>query len=77
MAKKNRYAWTWTIKEDQVDEYVRMHLNPWPEVQDAEQKARTRPVPLPKKPPRTDLRRGWVLGEQTAAPGPQRYSAKE
>lgn len=39
MATKNRYAWTWTIKEDQIDEYVRMHLDPWPEVLEEHSKA--------------------------------------
>jgi L-rhamnose mutarotase len=32
MEKSNKVAWTWTIKEDRLDEYVEMHLNPWPEV---------------------------------------------
>lgn len=34
-----KYAWTWTIKEECVEEYVRMHLNPWPEVVEAHEKA--------------------------------------
>ncbi len=28
----NRYSWTWTIKEDCVDEYVKIHANVWPTV---------------------------------------------
>lgn len=32
MSEKKRYAWTWTIKDECIDEYVRMHLDPWPEV---------------------------------------------
>ena len=28
----NKYAWTWTVKEDCVDEYVRIHANVWPNV---------------------------------------------
>jgi L-rhamnose mutarotase len=27
-----RYAWTWLIKEVHLDEYVRMHQEPWVEV---------------------------------------------
>ena len=27
-----RYAWTWNIKPESIDEYVRMHNDPWPEV---------------------------------------------
>ena len=27
-----RHAWTWRIKEECIDEYVRMHLDPWPDV---------------------------------------------
>lgn len=27
-----KYAWTWRVKPECVDEYVRMHLNPWPEI---------------------------------------------
>lgn len=37
MAK--RYAWTWQIREERVEEYVRMHLNPWPEVMDEHARA--------------------------------------
>ena len=29
-----RHAWTWKVKEDRLDEYVEMHLNPWPEILD-------------------------------------------
>jgi L-rhamnose mutarotase len=32
MEKSNKYAWTWKIKEECLDEYVKMHLNPWPEI---------------------------------------------
>jgi len=34
-----KYAWVWNIKPEYVDEYVRMHLNPWPEIMDAHSKA--------------------------------------
>lgn len=30
MSKK--YCWTWTIKEEFLEEYVEMHLNPWKEI---------------------------------------------
>lgn len=32
MYKSNKYAWTWRIKPEHLEEYVRMHLEPWPEV---------------------------------------------
>lgn len=28
----NKYCWTWNIKEQYLDEYVKMHLNPWEEI---------------------------------------------
>lgn len=37
MSKK--YAWTWNVKPEFVDEYVKMHMNPWPEIMDAHSKA--------------------------------------
>jgi L-rhamnose mutarotase len=27
-----RYSWTWNVKPECLDEYVRMHLEPWREV---------------------------------------------
>jgi L-rhamnose mutarotase len=30
-----RYAWTWKVKSECIDEYVKMHLNPWPEIMKA------------------------------------------
>jgi L-rhamnose mutarotase len=30
--ENNKYAWTWTIKEECLEEYTKMHLNPWPEI---------------------------------------------
>jgi L-rhamnose mutarotase len=30
MSKK--YCWVWNIKPECVEEYVKMHLNPWPEI---------------------------------------------
>lgn len=32
MVKSNKFAWVWNIKEECIDEYVKMHLDPWPEV---------------------------------------------
>ncbi|MDR2655676.1 MAG: L-rhamnose mutarotase [Oscillospiraceae bacterium] len=34
-----RYGWTWKVKPERVDEYVKMHLNPWPEIMAAHSKA--------------------------------------
>lgn len=28
----NKYAWTWSVKPERLDEYVKMHLEPWAEV---------------------------------------------
>ena len=35
----NKYAWTWKIKEECMDEYIKMHLNPWPEIMKAHTEA--------------------------------------
>jgi L-rhamnose mutarotase len=35
----HKYAWTWTIKEEYVDEYVKMHLEPWEEIMEEHSKA--------------------------------------
>lgn len=32
MRNSNKYAWTWLIKEECLDEYVKMHRDPWPEI---------------------------------------------
>jgi L-rhamnose mutarotase len=32
MEKRNKYAWTWRVREEVLDEYVCMHLEPWTEV---------------------------------------------
>jgi len=32
MIENNKYAWVWDIKPECLDEYVEMHLNPWPEI---------------------------------------------
>jgi len=32
MKTSRKYAWSWTVKPDRLEEYVQMHLEPWPEV---------------------------------------------
>ncbi|MDD9268759.1 L-rhamnose mutarotase [Paenibacillus sp. GCM10023248] len=32
MTGSGKFAWTWTIREEDLEEYVRMHLAPWPEI---------------------------------------------
>lgn len=27
-----KFAWTWKVKPECLDEYVKMHLDPWPEI---------------------------------------------
>ena len=39
MKKSNKYAWTWNIKEECLEEYVQMHLEPWKEILDEHSKA--------------------------------------
>jgi L-rhamnose mutarotase len=34
-----KYAWVWNIKPECIDEYVKMHLNPWPEIMKAHSEA--------------------------------------
>jgi L-rhamnose mutarotase len=34
-----KYAWTWKVKPEYVEEYVKMHLNPWPEIMKAHSQA--------------------------------------
>ena len=35
----NKFAWKWKIKQEHIEEYVNMHLNPWPEVVEEHSKA--------------------------------------
>lgn len=35
----NKYAWTWRIKEDMLEQYVRMHADPWAEIMEEHSKA--------------------------------------
>lgn len=32
MVHSNKFAWAWKIKEEDLDEYVKLHLDPWPEI---------------------------------------------
>ena len=31
-SRSQKHAWTWRIKPEHLDEYVRMHRDPWPEI---------------------------------------------
>lgn len=35
----NKFAWTWNIKAEYLEEYVSMHLAPWQEIMDEHSKA--------------------------------------
>jgi len=35
----HKFAWTWTVKPECVEEYVKMHLDPWPEIMAEHRKA--------------------------------------
>lgn len=35
----NTYAWTWEVTAESLDEYVRMHLDPWPEILEEHKRA--------------------------------------
>lgn len=39
MKNSNKFAWTWKIKETQLDEYVKIHMEPWPEILEEHSKA--------------------------------------
>ncbi|GIP39464.1 hypothetical protein J31TS4_27440 [Paenibacillus sp. J31TS4] len=39
MPRSGKFAWTWTIKEEHLEDYIRMHLEPWPEVLEEHTKA--------------------------------------
>ena len=39
MKNSNKYAWTWYVKEECLEEYVEMHLEPWQDVLDEHTKA--------------------------------------
>jgi L-rhamnose mutarotase len=35
----NKVAWTWSIKEEHLEEYIQLHLAPWPEMLEEHSKA--------------------------------------
>jgi L-rhamnose mutarotase len=39
MEHSNKFAWCWKIKEEALEEYVRIHLDPWPEIMEEHSKA--------------------------------------
>ncbi|WP_134682657.1 L-rhamnose mutarotase [Brevibacillus migulae] len=39
MEKSNKFAWTWTIKPECLEEYVQMHLEPWADVLEEHRRA--------------------------------------
>ena len=36
---RSRYAWVWRIRPESLDEYIRMHREPWPEILEAHRRA--------------------------------------
>lgn len=39
MDRSNKFAWTWEIKEECLEEYIKMHLAPWQEILEEHKKA--------------------------------------
>ncbi|WP_240489267.1 L-rhamnose mutarotase [Cohnella thermotolerans] len=39
MEASRKFAWTWTVKEEHLEEYVRMDLDPWPEIMEEHRRA--------------------------------------
>lgn len=39
MINSNKFAWTWQIKDEYLEEYVKMHLDPWQEIMEEHSKA--------------------------------------
>jgi len=39
LENSNKYAWTWEIKEEDLEKYVNLHLNPWQEILEEHSKA--------------------------------------
>ena len=39
MDNSSKYAWTWEIKEEHLEEYINLHLNPWNEILEEHSKA--------------------------------------
>ncbi|WP_372663285.1 L-rhamnose mutarotase [Cohnella sp.] len=39
MNQSNKFAWTWNIKEECLEKYVKLHLDPWPEIMEEHRNA--------------------------------------
>ena len=39
MDKSNKFSWTWRIKEECLEDYVKMHIDPWPEILEEHRKS--------------------------------------
>ncbi len=39
MEKSNKFAWTWNVKQESLEEYVAMHKDAWPEIMKAHAEA--------------------------------------
>lgn len=39
MDKSNKFAWTWKVKKEDLDEYVNMHKEPWEAIMKAHSEA--------------------------------------
>ena len=39
MQNSQKHAWVWHIKPEHLEEYVAMHLNPWPEIMEEHRRA--------------------------------------
>ena len=39
MSGSQKFAWTWNVKPECLDEYVKMHLEPWQEIMEEHTKA--------------------------------------
>lgn len=39
VSNSGKFAWTWRVKEECLEEYVAMHLNPWPEIMEEHSRA--------------------------------------
>jgi len=37
--KSNKFAWTWKVKEDRLEEYVALHAEPWQEMMEEHSRA--------------------------------------
>lgn len=39
MTNSNKFAWNWRVKEEHLEEYVKMHLDPWDSIMKAHSEA--------------------------------------